>query len=438
MEATLPSQSSSPTAELARLNVALAQSYELRAEQKAELALLKGEPPPCCRFLEKIPIEVRNEIYKILLVNDILATGLSLYKQDGFPLIRSALGSLYRNDLEYRGFEIIGVDFPAIQKYNLTPAILRTCRQIYKESSSILYGCNTFFAICLGGRFLSPVVRRVYESRGDSRALREDATSIQHTALSNLSLRQDESRRACTPTTVPDYTAINHVRRWKVWTIDPRAKHRQPHAWLSFCRAISGHRLQSLTVLVANGDIFPWSDNFESSSEDNIKNENVSYTPFEADDPRFKNLRKPLGMVRSNSFYARASTVDDVSQSFANSDSMLSSHYFYDLQVTIEGYMPVEYPFKMLRALSHYAQAFERNEHFKSRTDIRVGSSAAWPHFLISDHRDFHESVRFDPFVSVDFEEKTYHPVEHGLALAGYASDVNDCQGFKVSRRRVC
>ncbi|PVH85459.1 hypothetical protein DL98DRAFT_511501 [Cadophora sp. DSE1049] len=38
----------------------------------------------------------------------------------------------------------------ATQQYELSPAILRTCKQIYEEASDILYGKNTFLVSCIG------------------------------------------------------------------------------------------------------------------------------------------------------------------------------------------------------------------------------------------------------------------------------------------------
>jgi hypothetical protein len=35
-------------------------------------------------------------------------------------------------------------------KYNLSPSIISTCRQVRDEASEILYGKNTFFIACMG------------------------------------------------------------------------------------------------------------------------------------------------------------------------------------------------------------------------------------------------------------------------------------------------
>ncbi|KAM0324192.1 hypothetical protein ACHAQA_008386 [Verticillium albo-atrum] len=65
-----------------------------------------------CPFLEWLPLEMRLEIYKHLLVHP--------------PLTRNLLG--------------------AHSSRPLHTAILRVCRQIYAEASGMLYGENTFLA----------------------------------------------------------------------------------------------------------------------------------------------------------------------------------------------------------------------------------------------------------------------------------------------------
>lgn len=77
-----------------------------------------GRPLP---FLEKLPIEVRNEIYKLLLVNPLLGQPAGLTK-------------------------LSSGDYP---KYYLHLAILRTCQSILDEASSVLYGNNLFCVLCL-------------------------------------------------------------------------------------------------------------------------------------------------------------------------------------------------------------------------------------------------------------------------------------------------
>lgn len=68
-----------------------------------------------CRFLDMIPLEIRNLIYGYLLVDPMLAE----------------VESVLRSDKDEQSH-------PS-QKYELSPELLSTCRQIYDETSDFLY-----------------------------------------------------------------------------------------------------------------------------------------------------------------------------------------------------------------------------------------------------------------------------------------------------------
>lgn len=74
------------------------------------------QPDTTCYLLETIPVEIRKQIYSLLLVNRTLATPDCLTRScDGNDV------ALY-----------------------LHPAIMRTCHQVYDEASQVLYGENKF------------------------------------------------------------------------------------------------------------------------------------------------------------------------------------------------------------------------------------------------------------------------------------------------------
>jgi hypothetical protein len=88
-----------------------------------------------CPFPEKIPIELRNGINSLLLIYDELSTSRS-------PFVGNIGHGLYSGN------------------YGLSPSTLRTCRQVYKEPSSISYGSNTFFVDCTRRQLIeSPLTR---------------------------------------------------------------------------------------------------------------------------------------------------------------------------------------------------------------------------------------------------------------------------------------
>lgn len=104
-----------------------------------------GAPQPSaiaarpCYFLEKLPIEVRNQIYGLLLTNELLS------RPEAIGKIRdSAMRGDTWGDNEYPLSY-----YNTLPAYSLHPAILRACSQIRDEASDILYGSNTFNVFCM-------------------------------------------------------------------------------------------------------------------------------------------------------------------------------------------------------------------------------------------------------------------------------------------------
>jgi hypothetical protein len=81
-------------------------------------------PTTGSRFLDVLPPEIRNDIYKHLMCNSLLG---------------NAIGSKEPTH---------GSPTAVWTEYGLSPAFLQSCRQIYEEASSILYESNTFYFIC--------------------------------------------------------------------------------------------------------------------------------------------------------------------------------------------------------------------------------------------------------------------------------------------------
>jgi hypothetical protein len=118
-------------------------------------------------FLDTFPPEIRNEIYKHLLCNPLL--------EDTAAEIDAREGNEDENDDEEQTSPTA-----YFVQYGLSPAILRTCRQIYEEASIILYGHNTFYFVCrgpwewsdyhayVGIAPLCPLTRRCCPSRKDN------------------------------------------------------------------------------------------------------------------------------------------------------------------------------------------------------------------------------------------------------------------------------
>lgn len=83
-----------------------------------------SEPRSACIFFHKFPLEVRRDIYKYLLVNPMLG----------------------HSEMEDRTYGDNGQS--KYIEYDLSPSLLRTCRQMYIEAADVLYGCNTYYLYC--------------------------------------------------------------------------------------------------------------------------------------------------------------------------------------------------------------------------------------------------------------------------------------------------
>jgi hypothetical protein len=178
------------------------------------------EPQPICHFLKKFPIEVRNKIYELLLVNPILRHCTSTLSE----LESNATGWGFHT--EYR-------------KYGLSPNILLTCRQVYAEASKILYGSNSFYVL-----YLRPQVDHGCTHRG----------FVGDLPLCPLG-RVDSSNEIQKLAELP---SIEKVRHWRVVISVTYAYpgHNCPcPEFVDFCRTIHRFSPQTLEVLIIRRNV---------------------------------------------------------------------------------------------------------------------------------------------------------------------------------------
>ena len=147
-----------------------------------------------CPFLDKIPAEIRNRIYELLLVNPDLATGSSISKD-----------TFYGREAAY----------------DLAPNLLGTCKQINAEATYYLYEKNTFI-MALG-------IDRFYTNHG----------SLNPSPLTRYGIRGTRS-------------AFSRVRHWKIaLSLVNRDHDSYPLTTLSrFCRKICYSPPKSMEVLL--------------------------------------------------------------------------------------------------------------------------------------------------------------------------------------------
>ncbi|THV46543.1 hypothetical protein BGAL_0378g00010 [Botrytis galanthina] len=79
-------------------------------------------PNNSCPFISRLSTDVRTQIYTYLLLNPLLSEAECVSAES---------------------------DFGINQKYELEPSILRTCKEVYGEASTVLYGLNKFYLVAM-------------------------------------------------------------------------------------------------------------------------------------------------------------------------------------------------------------------------------------------------------------------------------------------------
>jgi len=327
--------------------------------------LATAGPASKCYFLDTIPIEVRNMIYKLLLVNPILGTPASITKKDSF-----------------------GKD----TKYGLEPSILGTCQQILSEASSILYEKNTFY--------VSTLVRGKWEDNHHPTLISaitrdfEDAQGGKYSRGRRIEYRLEEAEQA--------FENMAKVKRWRVFTgMAPYALSVCPGLQLFshiLCHCPPKH-MEILLVPESLSSIHWWSQS---------------------------NLRKvtmPLGSLRNvHTFHIREAKKCEVpdyvdSKGFKDEvgphQTQLDERSLTRLQVTREltelvtGNSPVEFLDHMNMCLVNYASSFERSKLFRE--------VMAEKYIMKIQQSVFDESSAADVLFKDTLED---HPVAAGLKNA--------------------
>lgn len=260
-----------------------------------------------CTLFSMLPIKIRNEIYKLLLVHP-------------------ALGECVVNKAWL-------VTRP--RSYGLCPAILRTCQKINHEAETILYGTTTFSMVCA-----PTLISRGKEVKGDHMS-----PLTRHMAPEPAIFLRD-------------HPGVKKVQKWRV-VISTFESNRNPlQDVTSFCRAIvHSPRLQSLEVIIIPVGL-------EAANSKHKHNQNTFCNLLDLLKP-FKTLRNV------GSFTIRPADIREFSKSVLERLDPISHGYFdcARLEAThrplIQGNTVVEHTFEMYHSLLSYTRAFESCETFR-------------------------------------------------------------------------
>ncbi|PVH85471.1 hypothetical protein DL98DRAFT_527476 [Cadophora sp. DSE1049] len=370
----MPNQLTMPTPTIAGAALELVDQTEAvielrsileRLQMKQDLAVpdllqMSSTPAATLSFIVRVPLHIRIKIYEFALVNPFLSDPESIHPR------RSQFG--------------------ASVQYDLSPAILRVCKQIYNEASEVLYGKNVFVVSGLGHIWdYSPWPKLV------------ECPLSRYLHLGPPEPLYLEFARS---------SPVQKVRNWKLVVSADASIHRPQLATRDLVRLIVD------SPPLASFAVFAMSQNMSHRFPMPVQ-------------------LAPIRMLRNVS-----------KVHFEDPGHSIIIDLQLELKLAAQSSGHAQHVFKMYTRLLFYAQAFERSEHSRfsmemprwcdrsefasqSRESVRPRNQSA---MNVNRHPHSYLNV---------FKTITPHPVEAALELAKFASDENDFGAFKVQRRLI-
>ncbi|KAK8907330.1 hypothetical protein ACHAQE_004471 [Botrytis cinerea] len=377
-------------------------------------------------FMKKLPVELRLKIYKLLLVNPKLSEADTIGK---------------------------AAEYGKCVKFELTPAILRTCKAIHDEAEPILYGSNTFIIECIGG----------YGPVGSLHVPQSPLTRFTDPSFDNFEDTDSEddferNMMGYSGTEIPfdfsTFGALKKVKRWRILAGAYRPTTTNPvpaKSFVHFCQALcqeaptQPQRSLEIVIALARVSIVISPTRAEDTqykfSQDQLNyllqplrllrdiHLELNIAQFKTDLPQSTHL---CGMGPEYYFpYSEAQTVEVNLERSMNLALPIVQQY----QAIVEDLSPVEKVFKMYQRLERYVVSFERSGQF-ARDLITLqkgheGSRRETRHF----GWQLPGASFGNPFKSRS--PSSYHPVELAFSKAIVAKDKEDVTEFKAARASV-
>jgi len=343
----------------------------------------QSKPYIGCTFFDRLPLEVRRQIYKYLLVNPMLSDSKIVFETNP------------QSD-----------ETPKVS-YGLSTSILRTSRQGYREASSVLYECNTFYVYC-------------FSLEGSSLGRHMDYVC----PLERYHRRNYRNESLLFPL-MKEKSAFK-VRHWKIIlsSSDGGYGMKYDDSLINACRLMNKSRPQSLEILVIPRGM-------EAMPDDG------SYLDINV-------VLRPLHLLRfpEGRFSIRDASFDEVCDDFH--DSRIVPVYVSQLDSTsshntlanlIRSQIPVEIGADMYSRLLTYARCFERHPPFKAEMGLQWNEKEEDEmHSLYPRHYHLHIT---NPFGHQQLLYRNLHPVEEGLAQAKTDTELEDIAAFKEKRAAI-
>lgn len=297
---------------------------------------------------------------------------------------------------DIRGTVLVGA--PPPPRFDLSPEILLTCRQIYQEASAVLYNTNTF-------------VLGIYADRvGQTPLLKGKNPDWRLPKVYNAG-------------TIP---AFKRIKNWRlvVGTSTYVKYSRKPMGLKNFCHALCESEARSLVVSVVREKVEI------SRQEVYIQHKNLmkALQPLDF----LRNLTR-LDLQEVNTDYVHILDLPDVLRIGAKWPgklgtlqrvSVLSVEEKMELEELVKGNTPVETLFRAYKNLVLYARTFESNENYKFWMAKQVQAVSG------IDGTENLSYVNERPSLLTQ-------PLEQGLRRAAIACRENDVDKFRDARKLV-
>ncbi|CAD6454083.1 a71dadd4-ea1e-42aa-b844-17f2239db407 [Sclerotinia trifoliorum] len=373
-------------------------------------------------FMKKVPVELRLRIYKLLLTNPKLSKIESIGKT---------------------------ADYGKAVKFELAPAILRTCKVIRDEAEPILYGSNTFILECIGGYGpigsihvpQSPLTR--YDGPRSDDFNDVDSDTEDETERNLMGHSGTEFHFDFTT-----FKALKKVKRWRIITGAYRPTPLNPvpsKSFVHFCQALCLEALtrpqRSIEIVLGLGRVDSVNQTEDAQYKFSKEQLNLLLQPLRL----LKDIKLELNIAKwktnlpvsaqlcggSSEFYFLHNEGEATLQRFID----LAPPFVQKYQALAEDLSPVEKVFMMHKRLEHYADSFERSEKFsKDMCTLQRGHES-------SRRENRHYGWQLpghslgNPFKG--YSPSSYHPVELAFSRAIIAKDKEDVTEFKAARALV-
>ncbi|TGO31913.1 hypothetical protein BHYA_0382g00060 [Botrytis hyacinthi] len=285
------------------------------SERNAPQAFIRKRKAPLTvgstSTLERMPLEIRREILKYLLLNPELGTASCIHSDDGW------------------GSKI---------KYELQPAILRVCKEFHAEGVEMLYGENWFFIECvLPAR--DHLLHRCALTRFCEVACPESLHSSRELAINHLR-------------TVP---GVKRIRHWKILIAPMRISAR--NNVINLCRSICHNGIMSMKFVIAPWDSLEYPNLSRAGSGENAADNETTAKIIQ-------HVLSPLEILRWASGALWRNT--------APRGRLLlpKTMYLTHLIELLQGDSEVEHFHEVFYAFLNYAQAFERIYEFQDHITV--------------------------------------------------------------------